>query len=72
MAKIGLGIQFEELVEAHPEAVGFLIRHGVRCIRCGDPVWGTLGELLKDANVEDPSALLDELRAYLQKQKKKY
>ena len=43
---VSLDIQIEELVETFPEAVRFLTRRGVRCIRCGEPVWGILGELL--------------------------
>jgi hypothetical protein len=38
-------INVEELVEAHPEAVGFLADRGIVCIRCGEPYWGTLREL---------------------------
>ena len=48
----------EELVEACPEAVKVLLREGVRCIRCGEPVWGTLGELLEQSGVPDPEATL--------------
>ncbi len=48
----------EELVEACPEAVKVLLREGVRCIRCGEPVWGTLGDLMKESGVPDPEATL--------------
>ncbi len=54
----------------YPEAVGFLTRHGVRCIRCGEPVWGTLRELLEEANIEDPVLLVDKLNVYLKEQRK--
>ena len=70
MHKINLETPIEDLATAHPEAVGFLIRRGVRCIRCGEPVWGTLGELLEETGIENPDALVIELNAYLQKQRK--
>jgi methionine synthase II (cobalamin-independent) len=66
MQKINLDTQIEDLATAYPESVKFLIRSGVRCIRCGEPVWGTLGELLKGTGIEDPDALVIELNAYIQ------
>lgn len=70
MHKINLETQIEDLATAYPEAVGFLIRRGVRCIRCGEPVWVTLGELLEETGIENPDALVIELNVYLQKQRK--
>lgn len=60
----------EELVRRFPEAVGFLTRRGVRCIRCGEPLWCTLGELLKEDGVSQPDVLLGELDEFLDKVKK--
>ncbi len=68
--KIDFDTPIDDLATAYPEAVGFLIRCGVRCIRCGEPVWGTLGELLEKTGIENPDALVIELNAYLQKQRK--
>ena len=55
----------EDLARQYPAAVGFLTRHKVRCIRCGEPLWCTLGELFKEEGVPDPQQLLDELNAFL-------
>jgi len=63
--EVSLEIPVEDLVEKYPEAVGFLSRHGVRCIRCGEPLWCTLGELLREDDIENPQRLLDELIEYL-------
>lgn len=63
--KVSLETSIEELVELFPEAVGFLSRHGVRCIRCGEPLWCSLGELLKEEGVENPQAVVDGLNGYL-------
>ncbi|HRY99520.1 MAG TPA: hypothetical protein P5550_10745 [Bacteroidales bacterium] len=32
----------EELSERLPPSVAYLSEHGIRCIICGEPVWGTL------------------------------
>lgn len=37
----------EDLVQWIPEAVGYLRDKGIRCIRCGEPIWGTLEEAAK-------------------------
>lgn len=63
--EVSLETPVEDLVEKYPEAVGFLSRHGVRCIRCGEPLWCTLGELLREDDIENPQHLLDELIEYL-------
>ena len=41
-------ILVEELVEKVPAAVQYLSRAGIRCIRCGEPIWGTLKEAALD------------------------
>jgi methionine synthase II (cobalamin-independent) len=69
-AKVTLEMQVEELVEAFPEAVRFLTRRGLRCIRCGEPVWGTLKEFLLSESVEDPQRLVEELNAYIQERRR--
>ena len=38
----------EELVEQIPEAVSYLSRKGIRCIQCGEPIWGTLEEAARE------------------------
>lgn len=45
MAAISRDIPIEDLVKAYPDAVGFLIRHDLPCVVCGEPFWGTLAEL---------------------------
>lgn len=67
--KISLDTPVEELVEQFPEAVGFLSRRGVRCIRCGEPLWCTLGELLVEDGIENPQLLIDELNEQIVKKK---
>ena len=43
----------EELVEAVPGAVTYLMEHHIRCIRCGEPIWGTLEEAAREKGYDD-------------------
>lgn len=53
----------EELVDKYPAAVQFLSENGIRCIRCGEPVWGTLEEAAREKgfNQEDIDQVVDRL-----------
>jgi len=46
--KITKEIYIEELVDLIPESVVYLREKGIRCIACGEPIWGTLEEAAKD------------------------
>jgi methionine synthase II (cobalamin-independent) len=37
-------ISIEELVEVLPASVTYLANKGIKCIACGEPIWGTLEE----------------------------
>ncbi|MGD2295803.1 MAG: DUF1858 domain-containing protein [Candidatus Aminicenantes bacterium] len=69
--EVSLETPVEDLVEKFPEAVGVLSRHGVRCIRCGEPLWCTLGELLREEGIENPQRLLEEIIEDLKKKKER-
>lgn len=45
--EVSADVSVEELVETYPEAIGFLAERGVICIRCGEPYWGTLRDLME-------------------------
>ncbi len=63
--KVTLDTPIEDLVLKYPEAVGFLTRKGIRCIRCGEPLWCTLGELLEEENIPGMQKTIDELNEFL-------
>ncbi|MBI3123832.1 MAG: DUF1858 domain-containing protein [Ignavibacteriales bacterium] len=46
-------IEIEELVKILPEAVAYLSDKGIRCLRCGEPVWGTLENASKEKGFND-------------------
>jgi len=64
--KVTRDTPIEDLVLKYPESVGFLTGKGIRCIRCGEPLWCTLGELLQDDKVPDPQRIIDELNEFLE------
>jgi len=41
-------ILIEELVDKYPFSVNYLAKNGIRCIVCGESIWGTLEEASKD------------------------
>ncbi len=48
LKKINRDIEIEELVKIIPESVTYLMEKGIRCLRCGEPIWGTLENAAKE------------------------
>ncbi|MBN1541427.1 DUF1858 domain-containing protein [candidate division KSB1 bacterium] len=61
----------EDLVREYPVAVRFLMERGVRCLACGEPVWGTLESAAREKGftVEEIDRLVEDLRAAVLKRK---
>jgi len=51
--KITKDISIEELVENVPQSVKYLMHEGIKCIACGEPIWGTLEEAAKEKGFGD-------------------
>ncbi|MCX6150543.1 MAG: DUF1858 domain-containing protein [Ignavibacteriales bacterium] len=51
--QINKNILIEDLIEILPEAVTYLMEHGIRCLRCGEPAWGTLEDSAKEKGFDD-------------------
>lgn len=45
--------EIEDLVEMLPEAVSYLRVNGIRCLRCGEPIWGSLERAAKEKGFND-------------------
>ncbi len=56
-------ISIEELVDTVPGSVKYLMNEGIKCIACGEPIWGTLEEaaLEKGFKESDVQRFVDEL-----------
>ena len=51
--KITKNIEIEDLVNTLPGAVGYLREEGIRCLRCGEPIWGSLENAAKEKGYSD-------------------
>jgi hypothetical protein len=56
-------IHIEDLVQLKPASVLYLADRGIKCIACGEPIWGTLEEaaLEKGFTGEEIAAVVKEL-----------
>jgi len=43
----------EDLIDTVPASVKYLMEQGIRCIVCGEPIWGTLEEAAKEKGFSD-------------------
>jgi len=63
-------ILIETLVEEYPFSVRFLMDKGIRCIMCGEPIWGTLEEACEEKNFspENIDKIVEELKTLAEKE----
>ncbi|OFX73488.1 MAG: DUF1858 domain-containing protein [Bacteroidetes bacterium GWE2_29_8] len=60
-------ILIEDLVNQHPISVRFLMENRIKCLACGEPIWGTLEEAAKEKGFDNEKIviLVAELNEYL-------
>ena len=56
----------DELVTTCPKVVRLLIEEGLPCVVCGEPFWGTVGELAKSKGWSD--AAIEQLLTKIRQQ----
>lgn len=61
MIVINRDISIEDLVADYPELVVPLRKHDVVCVACGEPLWGTLGELMDKKDLQNQDEIIEEL-----------
>lgn len=68
--EINKEILIEELVNNYPFSVRFLMEKGIRCIMCGEPVWGTLEEACQEKNFTEQKIndIIDEMKKLVVKE----
>lgn len=50
---IDRSILIEDIVHDHPDAVELLMRRGIKCMACGEPLWGTLESVAREKGFSD-------------------
>ena len=67
--KISKDIEIEDLVRILPQSVSYLRENGIRCLRCGEPIWGTLEEAVmqKGFAEKDLTKFIEDLNSHLNK-----
>ena len=62
-------ILIEDLIEIFPGAVTFLMEKGIRCLKCGEPAWGTLEDaaIEKGFDEESINSIVNDLNALIKK-----
>ena len=60
-------IEIEDLVRAYPASIKFLSEKNIKCIACGEPIWGTLEEAAKEKGYADDEidTIISEMVAFL-------
>lgn len=53
MTEVTKTIPIEELVVKFPQSVNYLMNKGIKCIVCGEPIWGTLEDAAKERGFSD-------------------
>ena len=46
-------ILIEDLVRELPQYVRYLKHHNIKCLECGEPIWGTLAEAARQKGYTD-------------------
>jgi hypothetical protein len=62
-------ISVEALVENFPASVTYLSNKGIKCIACGEPIWGTLEEAAMEKGYGDSEiqVFVDDLNKLIRK-----
>jgi hybrid cluster-associated redox disulfide protein len=62
--KITKEITIEELIETVPQSVKYLMEKGIKCIACGEPIWGTLEDAAKEKGLseEEINKIIEDLQ----------
>ena len=63
---IDKNIYIEDLVREHPEVISPLAEFGIICISCGEPVWGTLGELIDKKGLNNQSVIVEKINKIIE------
>ena len=68
MDSITRNISIEELINKYPLSVNYLMKKGIKCIVCGEPIWGTLEDAVREKGFDDGDLdkIVDELNELIE------
>ncbi len=69
-SKINGKTLIEEIVEKHPKLVRPLQEHGIVCIRCGEPVWGSLEEMAGEKGIKNLDEIVKKMNEIIENEQK--
>ena len=68
--KIKADMLIEDIVEQYPETIRPMQEMGVQCMVCGEPVWGTLEEKVKEKGLDNLEEIVLHLNDVVEKKEK--
>lgn len=60
----------EDIVDDYPELIRPLKEHGIACIVCGEPVWGTLEDIAKSKNIKNLDQIIESMNIIIKESRK--
>jgi hypothetical protein len=51
----------EDIVSEHPELVKPLLDYGIVCVKCGEPIWGTLETQAQEKGILNLDVIIADL-----------
>jgi methionine synthase II (cobalamin-independent) len=67
MSYISANTTIEEIVREYPELIRPLMQFGIKCVMCGEPIWGTLEENAQEKGIKNLNEILKELNKIIEK-----
>ena len=69
MDTITKNMPIEELINKYPLSVNYLMKKGIKCIVCGEPIWGTLEDAMQEKGFseQDVNRIVGELNDLIEK-----
>jgi hypothetical protein len=57
----------EEIVIKHPELIRPLMEYGIKCVACGEPLWGTIEENATEKGIRNVIEIVKRLNELVKK-----
>ena len=67
MSYISANTTIEEIVREYPELIRPLMHFGIKCVMCGEPIWGTLEENAQEKGIKNLNEIVKELNKIIEK-----